>query len=86
MMGKFCLPTDQKIKDNLLQQGGIQDRYRLLQSYKSIIISILVSFLIGTVYTILVQFFPKTMVYVSVIAGGISTITLGIILMVFKSE
>lgn len=86
MMGKFCFPTDSKIKENLILKGGIHDRYRVLQSYKAVGISLLVALALGIVYVLLVQTFPLTMINVSVIAGAVSTIILGIALMVFKSE
>lgn len=84
-MGKFCLPSDQKIKDYLVLQGGIQERYGLLQSYKSIVISLLVSFLIGSLFASLVQFFPRIMINLSVIGGGSLTIIVGIMLMILQS-
>ena len=86
IMGKFCFPTDERVKENLMIKGGVHDRYRVLQSYKSIAISLAFALLLGTIYTVLVQTFPKTIITVSVILGAISTITLGIVLMIFRSE
>ena len=57
-MGNFCFPTDPILKDTLILKSGIQDRYRVLQAFRTVGYSLLVALVVGVIYMILVQSMP----------------------------
>ena len=57
-MGNFCFPTDPIVKDALILKSGIQDRYRVLQAFKTVGYSLMVALLAGIIYMVLVQSMP----------------------------
>lgn len=82
-MGKFCFPTNMKLKALLLTKSGIIDRYRLLQAYTAVLYCLAVAFILGIIYLVLVQYIPEIMISVSIVAGGVAMIILGITLLIY---
>lgn len=67
-------------------KSGIIDRYRVLQTFKTIGYSLLVALVVGVIYMLLVQFMPTIIVFVSVVAGGLAIIAFGVLLIWFQPE
>lgn len=84
-MGKFCFPTNPRLKEVLLSKSGILSKYRVLQAYKTILYCLLLTLVLGIIYMLLVQFIPEIMISVSIVAGGITMIVLGIILLTYRN-
>ena len=84
-MGRFCFPTDPIIKESVMLKSGILDRYRVLQTFKAVALSLGLAVTIGLIYMILVQCLPRTMMLASVVAGGISMVVLGVMIIAFRS-
>ncbi len=67
--GFFCLPVDSAHKETLINNAGLADRNKIYNSFDTILISLLTSLLAALIFFLLVQFFPKTMNYATVIGG-----------------
>ena len=61
------MPKDQKLKDKLIKNSGMQSRYDTKKATSILLTSIPISIGLALLWMILVQFFPKVMVWVAII-------------------
>lgn len=84
-MGKFCFPTDQRARDQFVNNSQLFQRRGFLNSWDSIRFSIWFGIVLGIIYLILVQLFPQIMNWVGVIGGGVASIVLGATILAYRS-
>ena len=67
MIGSYCMPKNEKLKDKLIKNSGMQIRYDTKKALSILLSAIGISAALALVWMILVQFFPKIMVWVAII-------------------
>jgi hypothetical protein len=85
-MGLFCMPLDPKLRETVLQNSKLKEKYLFVSAYRSILYSALCAIGLGFVFLLLTSFMPGFMAYVAIVAGGIGCIGIGILLFVVNSE
>lgn len=55
-MGLFCLPTDSSLKEKILVNSGLSNKYHFLVAYDAIRISPAIAALLGIIYLLIVQY------------------------------
>lgn len=84
-LGGYCLPTDQKLAENVLTTFNLHWKWNFLRSYDMIRITLLVALLAGVVFLVFVQFAPKMAVWTSVALTGLTCIVLAVMLLMDSS-
>jgi hypothetical protein len=67
-------------------RSGLYQRSGFINSYDIILLCLLITVTAGTVYMILVQMCPTVMHYAAIILGGLATIGLGAMLLLYRSH
>ena len=70
-MGGFCTPTDESARVLLVKNANIEDKVEFTKLYDIAHLALLIAFLVGLFWMILVQFIPRVMAYVGIIFGSL---------------
>ena len=84
-MGKFCLPTNRRARETLVNNSQLFNRRGFLNSWDSIRFCAVLAVVAGLVYLILVQLCPQVMNWIAIVGGGLASIALGVVLIFYKS-
>jgi len=84
-MGLFCMPTDEKIKEMVLKNSKLKEKYLFVSAYRSIAYSAGCAIGLGFLYLLLMTFIPEIMTYAAIVLGGLGCIGIGILLFVVDS-
>lgn len=85
-MGLFCMPQDETLKEKILRNSKLKEKYLFVNAYRAIFYSAICSMVLGFLFLLLVSFLPGVMTYVAIIVGGIGCIGVGILLFIVNSE
>ena len=80
-LGGFCLPEDEGAREKLVENANLGNKWRFLNTYDVIRLSLLISLGVGILWTILVQCLPKIMNTVAIVFGSLLLLVAGIILL-----
>jgi hypothetical protein len=67
-------------------RSGLYQRLGFIDSYDIILLCLLIAVTVGTVYMVLVQMFPTVMHYAGIVLGGLGSIGLGAMLLLYHSH
>jgi len=62
-IGAFCAPTDETASQKLFSQEQLGTKLTLVYGYDVVLFTLLIAFLIGILYLVLVSCLPKIMTY-----------------------
>jgi len=74
------------LRSNLYRDINVEDRYNFFSQITSIITCALISLGLSIIYMVLVQFYPRVMNYVVVIAGLVFMLILAIFTISYPTE
>jgi hypothetical protein len=81
-LGGFCGPTDGSLKDKLIDNSGIKEKWTFLNTYDTIRLSLLLALGIGLVWFILVQAIPHAMSAIAIFLSVLVSISIGVLFFV----
>lgn len=84
-MGKFCFPTNERARDQLMSNSQLFQRRGFLNSWDSIRFNVWFGVILGIIYLIFVQLCPQIMNWIGVVGGGIASIVLGATILAYRS-
>jgi hypothetical protein len=81
-LGGFCGPVDDSLKDKLIDNSGIKDKWTFLNTYDTIRLSLLIALGIGLVWFILVQAIPHAMSAIVIFLSVLVSVSIGVLFFV----
>ena len=85
-MGGFCSPTNEALRDEILNNTNLNNKYNFLNRYDIIRITLLVALAIGILWMVLVQICPRIMAGVAIGLGSLLMLVGGIHLLIDNDE
>lgn len=85
-IGLYCFPKDEALKQQVLTNSGIDERFDFINSLRSIWISAGVALGLGIIFLLLNCCMTRAMVYISIVLGGITFLGLGILLFIWNIQ
>jgi hypothetical protein len=85
-LGGFCAPSDEAAQEKLVKTANLDQKWNFLEIYDSIRLSIIISLVIGFIWTQLVQFIPRGMTAFVTVLSILTLAAIGIIILIDNSE
>lgn len=81
-LGGFCLPTNPKLREQLLQQVNLTDKWKFLNFYDLIKLSLLFGLFVGIIHMCVVQCVPKWVVWIDPMAASLMFFVLALVVLI----
>jgi hypothetical protein len=85
-LGLFCLPTDQNMRKQILDNANLLERFQFAKTYEAIWISLGVAFGMGILYITIICCAPTLMVYLAMGLGGVGCLAVAVFLFTQHSK
>lgn len=81
-LGGFCLPTDAKLREKLLQQVNLTDKWKFLNFFDLVKLSLLFGVFVGIIHMCIVQCLPKLVVWLDPVFASVMFLVLAFVIFV----